>query len=328
MRDKKRIFIWGSFTQTAMHFDWLNRRYDIVGMAAGVNEFPKTFRGIEVHLQDENAKVPNDATVVVEDGKYSEKVCKILNDIGINDVDVVKMSDFLADETDEFMQETLKTQLEVIREILEAKDEDICDYKWLYKRVIRYGIYCFQGDWFDQNQSINWNPHGMMQIPEEFTDFCLSLLSVNVKSAMEIGVFRGRSSYFMCAILSRKNPELSYKLVDIVDRLDHYDEFYKLLPCLDKRIPSTSDEHKGDEYDFVFIDADHSYDESKRDWKNVGQYSSVMTGFHDIYAHEYDEENGGTVRTWKEICEETRGREHRIFSKYPDKWMGIGCVLK
>ena len=89
-----------------------------------------------------------------------------------------------------------------------------------------------------------------------------------------------------------------------------------------------SDDYKGESYDFVFIDADHSYDAAMRDYLNVGQYAGKLTVFHDIYAHEYDECNGGTVRMWKEVCELNSGKEKKIFSIYPDQWMGIGCLVQ
>lgn len=97
---------------------------------------------------------------------------------------------------------------------------------------------------------------------------------------------------------------------------------------MEKKIPSTSEDYKGESYDFVFIDADHSYDGAMQDYLNIGQYAKKLTVFHDIYAHEYDEYNGGTVRLWKEVCEANSGKERKIFSIYPDKWMGIGCLVQ
>lgn len=38
-----------------------------------------------------------------------------------------------------------------------------------------------------------------------------------------------------------------------------------------------------------------------------------ITVFHDIYAHEYDKLNGGTVRLWKEVCELNQGKLMRTF---------------
>ena len=52
-----------------------------------------------------------------------------------------------------------------------------------------------------------------------------------------------------------------------------------------------------------------------------------IVAFHDIYANEYNWENGGTVRLWEDIQYRTQDKEHRIFSKFPRRWMGIGAVI-
>ena len=126
----------------------------------------------------------------------------------------------------------------------------------------------------------------------------------------------------------RKNPNLTYYLVDIEDRLDHFEDYQEILPSLCKRIPQSSGNYKGKQFDYVFIDADHTYDGSIADYENVGKYAKVLVAFHDIYAHEYDACNGGTVRTWKEVLEREAGNEIYTFSKHPNEWMGIGCVMK
>nr|MCR5733611.1 class I SAM-dependent methyltransferase [Lachnospiraceae bacterium] len=226
----------------------------------------------------------------------------------------------------DYLEETVKRQICVLKRILQAGYELRSDPKWMYKQIIEYGLNCFQAEWYTFDPSIRWDIYGLLQIPEEFADFCASLSRFKFDTAIEIGVYRGRSSYFMCAVMAATNPDIKYTMVDIYDQLDHFEEYKKLLPQLQKAVPDTSDDFSGQGFDFVFIDADHSYDGSIRDFDNVGRWSKHMTAFHDIYAHEYDGENGGTVRMWKEVCERTQGKMHRIFSKYPDKWMGIGCV--
>ena len=63
------------------------------------------------------------------------------------------------------------------------------------------------------------------------------------------------------------------------------------------------------------------------DYLNVGQYAKKMVCFHDIYAHEYDSQKGGTVRTWEEVCTMTPGLPKMVFSQFPNRWMGIGVVI-
>ncbi len=219
--------------------------------------------------------------------------------------------------------ETVHKQCEVLSKILHSTDSEISAYEWMYERICEYGIYPFKEL---EDPRIFKTLFGILQTIEEFTEYCNYLSTLTVRSALEIGVFKGRSSYLMCAILARKNPELEYLCVDIFDNMDSFDEYQKVLPMLKKCIPNTSDDYKKEEFNFVFIDGDHSYDGSINDYNNVGQFANVITVFHDIYGHEYDGKNGGVVRTWNEVLERTLQCNHRVFSKYPGKWMGIGVV--
>ena len=223
-------------------------------------------------------------------------------------------------------KDRLPAQLAVIRKILSASDSEVTDFAWMRAVVGQYGVYPYRSEDIDGTGNVVGTCKGIVQRPNEFTEYCTYLSKWHIDTAVEIGVFRGKSSYFMCALLARNNPNLVYELVDIADNLDNYDEFYALLPQMRKKIPSTSDDFVGKPYDFVFIDADHSYDASIRDFMNLGRYANKLTVFHDIYAHEYDHLNGGTVRMWKEVVSLTPQRKHYVFSEYPDKWMGIGVI--
>lgn len=219
-----------------------------------------------------------------------------------------------------------KRQRQVIEKIIHATDEEIHDMQFLLDRIYEFGIVPMA--WLQETDSSPiYTENGMIQVPGEFAGFCHFLLEQDIRTAMEVGVYRGRSSYFICAVLYRKCPELVYDMVDIEDYLDEFEEFQKVLPCLHKCIPNTSADFIGKQYDFVFIDADHSYDGSMQDYLNVGQYAKKIVCFHDIYAHEYDSLKGGTVRTWNEISAMTPNRPKIVFSQFPNRWMGIGVVL-
>lgn len=194
------------------------------------------------------------------------------------------------------------------------------------KIVGEYGIYPFRPEDMDGSGNVVGVRSGMIQRPDEFARYCVYLSDWKIDTAIEVGVYKGKSSYFMCALLARKNPNLIYEMVDICDKLDNFDEFYEILPQMHKKIPSTSNDYISKKYDFVFIDADHSYDASMKDFMNLGRYAKKLTVFHDIYGHEYDHLNGGTVRMWKDVVEMTKQYKQHVFSDYPDKWMGIGVV--
>ena len=220
----------------------------------------------------------------------------------------------------------IERQIQVLNSIINATDEEIHNINFLLDKINEFGITPLA--WLKElDTSPIYTENGMIQVPGEFANFCLYLLDKNIHTAIEIGVFRGRSSYFMCAILYRSCPDLVYNMVDIADYLDGFEEFQKVLPCLKKCIPNTSDDYKGKQFDLVFIDADHSYEGAMRDFLNVGQYAGKLVCFHDIYAHEYDSQDGGTVRMWNEICSMTPNLPKLIFSQFPNRWMGIGVVL-
>lgn len=220
----------------------------------------------------------------------------------------------------------IKRQLTVINRIINATDKEIHDTNFLLSAIKEYGVTPLV--WLQElDDSTHYTENGMIQVPGEFATFCHYLVDMKIDSAIEVGVYRGRSSYFMCAVLYRNNPNLVYDMVDIEDNLDGYDEFRRILPCLNKCIPSTSDDFAGKSYDFVFIDADHSYDAAMIDYLNVGRFAKKLVCFHDIFAHEYDTCNGGIVRCWEEVGVLTSNHPKMIFSQFPNRWMGIGVVI-
>lgn len=217
-------------------------------------------------------------------------------------------------------------QLNVLNRILNATDDEIHNVDFILFQVREYGITPLP--WLQElGEEAVFTENGMIQVPGEFANFCHYLVDMKIQSAIEIGVYRGRSSYFICAILYRNNPNLVYEMVDIEDYLDGYEEFSKILPCLKKSIPSTTDDYKGKEYDFVFIDADHSYDAAMKDYLNVGRFAKKIVCFHDIFAHEYDSCNGGIVRCWNEVGVLTDSLPKMIFAQFPNRWMGIGVIV-
>ncbi len=224
-------------------------------------------------------------------------------------------------------KDILKRQINIIKDLIEADDTQIADREWLSKKLYAYGTYPFFKLVKVPQKGVTYSTCGILQVPDEFVDFCQYISSLKCENAIEIGVARGGSSYVMAALLYRNNPELIYDMVDIEDALVNFDEMKKLIPALNKRIPSTSADYFGEKYDFCFIDADHSYPAVMEDYKNVGQYAGKITAYHDVFGHEYDGFDGGTVRGWKEIKKLAQGKEIKEFSRFPDKWMGIGVVV-
>ena len=325
-----KIVVWGTEKRTAMYYKWLEGQYDIVAFVA-TRECDALIHGIPVISPASICDYPCDRLVMTVEAKDADEHIKIALSKGVNERSIVTIDELVVEggNGNEYVKYVSSIQLQIVKEILYASDEEVENYDWMYNRVIRYGIFCFNAHWYEiEDNDFHYAVYGLQQIPEEFAEFCNFIAKFNISTAAEIGVYRGRSAFFLCAILARKNKNLTYKLIDIFDRIDDFNAFKEVLPQLEKCIPSCSDNYKNQKYDFVFIDADHSYDASISDYNNVGQFSKVIVAFHDVYAHEYDKENGGTVRTWEEVVQRNTQYEHRVFSMYPQKWMGIGCIVK
>lgn len=222
--------------------------------------------------------------------------------------------------------EEIQIQKEILERIIAATDAQVNDYEWMKHCIMEYGIYPYKNTEL-LFPDARFTQNGIMQVPSEFAAFCNYISNFYIETAIELGVYRGRSSYIICALLYRKNKNLKYNMVDLVDHLDGFDVFSSILPCT-KLVPSTSDDYKGKPFDFVFIDADHSYDASLQDYINVGQYATKLVCFHDIYGHEYSRFNGGIVRTWNEVSRLSKQYVKLTFSQFENQWMGIGLCVK
>ena len=327
----KKILLWGAGKCYKEQYERLQRliKKNNIEVMALINREgePKVIDGYHVIAKDKIVTYEYDKIIITADEIEAQSIRNDAKELNIDEEKLMEIWLFLdlLEMGERFYNDLIQKQENILKEILAASDEEILSYHWLRQKINEYGIYPFR----KEGERINWSRYGVLQVLDEFTKFCNFIGSQEgIKTAIEVGVARGRSSYIICALLSRKNPDLKYTLVDICDQLDSFTRFQKILPSLVKNIPSTSEDYKGRNYDFVFIDADHSYDESMKDYLNIGQYARVITCFHDIYAHEYDHCNGGIVRTWNEVQELTREKEHKIFSSYPGQWMGIGCVIQ
>nr|WP_321462413.1 class I SAM-dependent methyltransferase [uncultured Cohaesibacter sp.] len=219
--------------------------------------------------------------------------------------------------------------LRVVEKILNCTNEQLLSRQFILERILEFGIVR------NKNKNLarwtNWHnssQFGVIQYPTEFADFIKQLLTVDIETAAEIGVFRGASAYVIAAFLQRRNPKLKYTMVDIKDAIIAYKRFSKLLN-LEKLMPATSENILGQSFDFVFIDADHSYMGAKGDWLNVGRYANRAVAFHDIHGHEYDKLNGGIVRAWDEI-KGVLVMDHSVFefAHSPIRWMGLGLAVR
>lgn len=328
----EKVLLWGAGDVFQVYSRWLaeledNKEIEILAIVDKGREGER-INAHPVIGKEEIAGYDYDRIILsVVSDRVIESIKQDAKETGI---DTKKMITILAYQEDyamrheEYYEAIMQNQFGAIKDVLDASDEEVTNKEWMLKTLCKYGIYPLR---WDEKVSPYMNAFGVLQIAEEFAEYCNFLATLKVNTAIEIGVAKGRSSYFMCALLYRNNPQLRYTLVDIRDRLDSYERFKELLPALNKQIPSTSKDYKGEAFDFVFIDGDHSYNGSMEDWVNVGKYASKYVCFHDIYTHDYDELDGGIVRSWREVCEMNEDKEKVVFNKADKEPVGIGCII-
>ena len=224
-----------------------------------------------------------------------------------------------------------KKGLSVVRRILDSSDRDFHDREFILKAIYDFGLACHRFESYGPYvKYCNKSEFGLLQYPPEFADFAMFIAAQNITSAIEIGVYRGASSYFLAAMLQRAVPDVRYHMVDIIDNIVCYKWFAEHLN-IETHLTLTSEDFKGQEYDFVFIDADHSYPAVKLDYDNIGKYCKKMVAFHDIYGHEYDYLDGGVYRFWQEFKSDysKKGRLNaKEFALCPVEWMGLGIGVR
>ncbi len=223
----------------------------------------------------------------------------------------------------------IENGIKVVEQILCCSDDEFNNRGFLLEKFLDYGIPAMDSDIFNPFASaMNKSGFGPIQFPTEFIDFLRRLIPLKIMTAAEIGSFRGGSAYFMAAVLQRANKDFSLTMIDPVYNLLAFDKFHEKLNLINK-IPSTSDEIKGQTFDFVFIDGAHDFDSVMRDFENIGKYAAKAVAFHDIHGHEFDDQEGGTVRAWGAIKEQLRlSYEICEYAHSVERSLGIGLAIR
>lgn len=150
----------------------------------------------------------------------------------------------------------------------------------------------------------------LIQWPDEAASMVDLILAENVQSYLEIGLSAGATFWYVGQRLpagskmvgidwmnGRKGlrPAECKSLGEIITRLREAGIHARLIVG-DSRSKSVIRAVKAlSPYDFIFIDAEHSYECVRSDWENYGHMGRIVS-FHDIDAEKY-----GVGKFWQEI---------------------------
>lgn len=164
--------------------------------------------------------------------------------------------------------------------------------------------------------------HGFWQYPEELADLVVFLRNLKISTFLNVGTFNGLTFNFVA-----DNLEGPLSRCVTIDPNDHNPESRAGREYL----KATSADFRGESFDLVFIDGDHSYSGVVSDWESVGVHAGVVV-FHDIVDEFVRELDGGVPRLWEELKNSSEGFKRVEFVRGNDPGfrsiMGIGVLYR
>ena len=220
---------------------------------------------------------------------------------------------------------TRRRLLRGIRRLLELPDEQLQDEKTLIEIIREVGLSHDVRDVYgDEAQYMNSTGGGLYQLPKQLAKAMIELSKHRIHSFLEVGTYTGYTSSILTAYLYRLNRELKAVTIDPNPNFRSYTKVRSLIP-LEYRA-CKSEDLRGNVFDCVLIDGDHSYQSVRQDFENVGKQARICM-FHDINDELVGFEN--VPRFWKELAESGSSTEtHEFLNCIPGKQiMGIGILI-
>ncbi len=147
--------------------------------------------------------------------------------------------------------------------------------------IVQWGPSVFGKDEIFKNP--NQDMAGIYQTPDQISKALVYLSDFQINTYLEVGIFQGGNFLFMSEYLKRFNPHIRCIGIDptVITFLNP-----EVRAVIEQEVwmvikPVTSDSVCGQEFDLVFIDAEHNTEWVNKDWENVGKFAKICC-LHDI----------------------------------------------
>jgi hypothetical protein len=223
--------------------------------------------------------------------------------------------------------------LAAIDRMQRASEEELRSIAFLDEWVCSVGLgnlHPVEESYVDRAHLVNGSHQGIVQYPIEFARWLHLLGGHEVRSYLEIGCYNGATASLATAYLHRLNPNVRAVTVDLFPWFLFHDLVRERIP-LEYAMRKTSFDFRGEVFDAVFIDGDHTFPWAWADYQNVGRAARIC-GLHDVMSRAYyeNEEVGGVTAVW-ELIKQREGGPGIVFeeiSDHPRELFGIGVRLR
>lgn len=223
--------------------------------------------------------------------------------------------------------------LSAMARIANANESDLANEEFVASQIRYAGLLRDRRMLYgEDNQYMNTEKTGLWQIPMQLARLLVHLRSYDIRSVLDVGTASGWTISIVTAYLARFNKNLRVTTIDSNNYFECYASIKDKIP-LEFICNKSSKDFAGRSYDFVFIDAIHTYDGCRADYEAVG-INAAICGFHDIqdrFVSGQAENYGGVPRFWEELKMQREQSSHIFeFLDHPndDKIMGIGIIVK
>ena len=222
--------------------------------------------------------------------------------------------------------------LDAVRQIQIASAFELDSPDWLARVIRNVGLVPIpeaERTYGPEIEHLNSSSQGVIQLPCEFAKFLIIVGQQRPASYLEIGTFNGATACIAAAFLQRCRPDLRAVTVDVYPHFIFQPEIRALLPWLRYEVDHTSFAFRGEAFEAVFIDGDHSFEWAWADYQNAGRQAKICA-FHDVNNAPYRELSyGGVPAVWELIKKTEPGATfHEIFEHPSEPLMGIGIRIK